>query len=109
MPTHTPAPAGDGQLPTTKTAIITGTVGTQLFLKRLTMFNTNAATQTVELWINYSGTSRAWRRYTLAQYESADALDPGETVLLDGDDTIEARTTTAAAVDWSADGIVRAP
>jgi hypothetical protein len=80
-----------------------------MYLKRLSMFNVNAAEQTVELWINYSGTSRAWRRYTLAQFESADALDPGATLLLAEGDTVEARTTTSSAVDWSADGIVRTP
>lgn len=95
----------DGQLATTAggAAIFTATVTT--YVKKLTLFNTNAASQTIVLYINFSGTNRSFRRYVLAQNESADVLIDGESILLSAGDSIQATTTTATAVDYTVAGV----
>ena len=95
----------DGTLPTSQTAIYTVPAATVTYVKSLSLFNDNAAQQTIVLYLNVSGSARKWRRYVLAQNESAEVLEGGETVILNTGDTIEAVTTTAAAVPYVITGV----
>ncbi len=96
----------DGQLATSAGTLYTATA-VKAYLKNLFLFNTNAAEQTVELYLKRSGgTSRLWKRYVLAQYESADVLD--KELLLGSGDLIEGLTTTATAVNYYVAGVTEA-
>lgn len=95
----------DGQLATAKTQLYTAGAGVTAFVKRMSIFNTNAAQQTILVYINASGTSRKWRRYVLEQNESADLLDAGDALILEAGDKIEAETTTSTAVDYFIMGV----
>lgn len=101
----TTAVLADGQLPTTQGAILTGAAATVTYVKRISIFNTNAASQTIDVWLNVSGTPRRWRRYVLDQNESAELLEHGDAIVLEASDTIEAVTTTASAVDYYICGV----
>jgi hypothetical protein len=103
--TFTTAVLSDGQLPSTQGAIVTGAAVTVTYVKRISLFNTNATEQTIQLWINVSGTARKWRRYVLAENQSAEVLESGDAVVLEAGDTIEAVTTTASAVDYYTCGV----
>lgn len=104
--TFTGKSIADGQVSNAKAAIYTVGAATVGFVKQVTFYNTNAAVQTLEVWIKRSGgTSRQRRRFTLAQDESVDLLDDGESIELSTGDAIEARTTTAAAVDYMVLGV----
>lgn len=96
---------GEGQLPNTKGTLYTVPASTVAFVKRITLFNTNAAQQTINVYLNPGGTSRQWRKYVLEQYESAEVLEAGDAVILEAGDLIEADTTTAAAVDYVISGV----
>lgn len=95
----------DGQLPNSKTALLTVPASTAYYLKSFFLLNTNAAQQTVLLYLNSSGASRQFARIILAQNESADIIDEGSAILLQAGDTVEATTTTAAAVDYTITGV----
>lgn len=97
---QTNLPLADGQLPDAQGAIYTSAAGTKSLVRKFTLANTNAATQTIDLYLNVSGTPRLMRRIELLQFESADVLSDGEEIVLDGGDSIEAVTTTTAAVDF---------
>lgn len=103
--TFTTAVLADGQLPSTQGAIFTGPAVTVTYVKRISLFNTNAAQQTIDLYLNVSGSARRWRRYVLNQHESAEVLETGDAIVLEAGDTIEAITTTASAVDYYVCGV----
>lgn len=108
MSTFTAGSLADGQLETSETVIYTVPAATVAYLKTLLLFNTNAATQTIILWIKRSGgTARKWRQISLAQNESADALE-GTNLQLSAGDSVEGSTTTGAAVDYTITGVVEA-
>lgn len=93
----------DGQLPTTKGTLFAIPALTWAYVKNITVFNTNAATQTVLLYLNTTGTSRRIARFVLAQNEWAEYTQPRE---LEAGDLIEGETTTASAVDYTIDGVL---
>jgi hypothetical protein len=95
----------DGELAITQTAVYTVPGSTVAYVKQLFLHNVNAATQTIELWLNTSGTARKWKRLELALNESADILEDGESVQLQAGDAIEAKTTTAAVVPFTVTGV----
>lgn len=96
----------DGTLPTSAADLYMGPASTAVYVKRLSLFNTNAAEQTIDLWLQHSGgTARRWRRYVLAQNESAEVLEAGDAVHLEAGDKIRAITTTAGAVDYYMTGV----
>lgn len=97
---QTNLPLADGQLPDSQGAIYTSPAGTKSLVRKFTLANTNATAQTIDLYIDVSGTPRFIRRIELLQYESVDVLTDDEEIVLDGGDAIEAVTTTAAAVDY---------
>jgi hypothetical protein len=109
MPIFTAKPLGDGQLPTTKGTLYTVPASTTAYVKRVAFFNTNATEQTILVYLNLSGVSRLWRRYVLAQNESADLLEHGDALLLAAGDLLEAQTTTGSAVDYIVMGIEEVP
>ncbi len=103
--TFTTAVLADGQLPNTQTAIFTGAASTITYVKRISIYNTNAAQQTIDIYLNVSGTPRKWRRYVLDQHQSAELLETGDAIVIEASDTIEAVTTTASAVDYYICGV----
>ena len=103
--TFTTAVLADGQLPSTQGTLFTGPAVTVTYVKRISLFNTNAAAQTIQLWLNVGGTPRKWRRYVLNEDESAEVLETGDAIILEAGDTIEAITTTASAVDYYICGV----
>lgn len=94
----------DGFVATSSGAVFTGTA-TATYIKRLSLYNTNAAEQTIVLYVNYSGTDREWKRFVLAQHETAEAVEEGRSVILEAGDIIKAVTTTSSAVTYSIDGV----
>lgn len=95
----------DGFLAIAQAAIYTVPASTVAYVKQLYLFNVNAATQTVILYLNTSGTARRWKTLTLALNESADIFEDGESTTLQVGDTIEAVTTTASAVAYTTTGV----
>jgi hypothetical protein len=100
------APLADGQLPNAQAAIYTVPGGVTAYVKQVLFFNTNAATQTIDVWIDTSGTPRQWRRFELAQNQSASLLSEGESLQLVAGCSIQAVTTTASAVDYTITGVI---
>lgn len=101
----------DGQVQDAKTPIYTAPSSSNdvaVYVKTLSLYSTNAAQQTVLLWITRAlGGSRRWRpRYVFAQDGSAEVLGAGETVILSPGDSIEAQTTTDNGVDFVITGVV---
>lgn len=94
-----PAVVYEGQLATTKTVLYTVPEDNVAYIKQISIYNTNAATQTVKFYVKPGSTSRTWRRYSLAVDESAELLDQHQVLVLEAGDQIEAETTTASAVD----------
>ncbi|HSV90924.1 MAG TPA: hypothetical protein VLH80_07475 [Nitrospiraceae bacterium] len=101
-----PLPVANGQLPNSQAAILTCPAGMNYYVKQLYLFNNNAATQTIFLYlVPNGGTQTTWHRIVLAQNESAHVLEDAESVTLTPGDAIQAVTTTAAAVDFTFTGV----
>lgn len=97
----------DGQLSDSQGAIYTVPASTTAYVRNLFLYNTNAATQTITLYLQRSGgTSREFRSLTLAQYESASVIADEQAILLSTGDEIEAVTTTATAVNYFIGGVL---
>lgn len=103
--TFTARPLAQGQLPSSVDAIYTVPGEVAAYVKQVFLFNGNAATQTIDLWLNTGGVSLHWRRLVLEQNESADVLEHGESLQLESSDSIEAVTPTAASVDYTITGV----
>ncbi len=100
----TGASLADGQVATSWAAVYTST-GVKTIVKSADFHNTNAITQTVELAVTRSGsTRRIIGRATLAQNEKAEFFTDGEVLVLSAADTIDVQTTTATAVDFTITG-----
>lgn len=107
--TFTAKPFADGVVPTVLGALYTAPAGVVCsYLKNVNFFNSGATEQTIEVFINFSGTDRPWRRMVLAQYESMDLLDAGEAVHLGPNDIVKARTTSGADVHYFLTGVEEA-
>lgn len=108
--TFTATPLADGQLPIVQAPIYTVTFGRTAYVKQVLLFNENAVAQTILLYLTtLSGIPRPWRRLVLAQNQSAVLLENGETIQLGSGQSIEAVTTTAAAVAYTITGVEEAP
>lgn len=95
----------DGQVASSKGTLYTVPASTVAYVSFFNIYNTNSSTQTVLVYINSSGTSRLWRRFELAENESADLLDQGQRLVLEAADLIEATTTNATSVDYVIAGV----
>lgn len=103
--TFTGKALADGTLAIAAAAIYTVPGSTVAYVKSISLFNDNAVTQTILLYLNTTGTARKWRRYVLLENESVEVLTGGETVVLAAGDTIEAVTTTASVVPFTITGV----
>lgn len=94
------ASLADGQVGTSKATIYTVPASTAAVVKSLVFFNTNASSQTLNVYVKRSGSvsRQIHREATMAQYASVNPLS--ETLFLSAGDVIEADTTTASAVDY---------
>ena len=96
----------DGQVATTTGAIYTSDNSIRTMLRSVTFFNTNATTQTLNIYITRSGgTQRQLYQATLAQNQSFDLLAQGEVMSLSPGDALRADTTTTTAVDYFISGV----
>jgi len=99
----------DGQAATSLTTVYTCPALSVAYIKSFSIYNTNAATQTVGVHIKRSGgTARQYRQFSLAEDESADVLSPGTSIQLSAGDVIQVITTTATALDYMITGVVEA-
>lgn len=89
-----------GQLAASQTPIFTVPALTVSYIKQVFLFNTDAADQTIQLWIDDGGGARKWHRLVLAENESTDILEHGETITLPAGSTIEAVSTDGSVVDF---------
>lgn len=103
--TFTAKVLAEGQLANSKGTLYTCPALTTAYVKFFSLFNTNAAGQTIIVYFKPGATSRKAWRGVLAQNESARIIDKDETVQLEAGDLIEGETTTAAAVDYVITGI----
>jgi hypothetical protein len=105
--TFTGATLADGQLANAEADIYTSVAVT--YVRNVAFAHQNAATQTIYVYILRSGgTHRFWKRFVLAQYEQADCIDGGQSLILSAGDKIRAYTTTATAVDYVVTGVTEA-
>ncbi len=96
----------DGQLAITKGTLYTVPATTVAYVKFLSVFNTNAITQTVIIYVNTGGTSRKIANVSfLAVDEYSRIIDKDEALVLEAGDLIEGETTTASAVDFTIQGV----
>jgi len=108
--TFTPKELGNGQIANSQTTILTAAASVTTYLKHLSLYNTSATPQTVQLWLKHTaGTARKWKRFVLAQDEQVDVIDPGEAYMLDNGTVVQAMSTTNNVVDWWADGVTEVP
>lgn len=96
----TAASLADGQLASTKGTIYTSS-SVKTIIKSFTVFNTNASSQTVVLYVKRSGSvSRSFFRGVFAQNEFSYVISEGEAITLSDGDEIEGSATNASAVDY---------
>lgn len=95
----------DGQVATSTGAILTSDASLYTQIHSACFFNTNAATQTLNIYITRNGgTRRQLYRSSLAQYSTFCLVGSGETLSLSPGDVLEADTTTGSAVDYFLSG-----
>lgn len=101
----TPKALADGEIPSAEAPIFNATANIGTYVKAITLFNNNLANQVILIGVNRTGDVRNWRRFELLQFESADVIDDGETMLLEPNDTIVASATNANSVDFTISGV----
>jgi hypothetical protein len=97
----------NGQLPNAQGTILSALE--QTWLKSLRLTQTSATPQTIDVWVKkLAGTARKiFHADAVPQNYSVEVCD--EPITLETGDTIEAQTTTAAVVDYTAFGGERVP
>jgi hypothetical protein len=93
---------GEGQLPAAKGTLYTVPSVTETYVKTMRFHNIAAQTQTVQVYLNGSGTSRKIYQFTLAQDESAIVND---NLTLEAADLIEASSSSGSSVDYTIHGV----
>lgn len=83
-------------------AIYTTPALTATYIKKIKLFNNNAAIQTIDLYVDRGGVVRHYERCVLNQNEHADAF---EDISLSAGDIIKGQTTTNAAVPYHVHGV----
>lgn len=95
----------EGQFANSKGTLYTVPASTTAYVKSLFVYNTNAATQTVDVYLKPGSTSRQIVKLTLLQNESANICDIVGSFTLEAGDLIEGATTTASALDFVITGV----
>ena len=95
----------EGQFATTKGTLYTVPGATVAYVKAFLVYNTNAATQTVNVYLKPGGTSRQIHKLSLLQNESANIIDLVGSFNLEAGDLIEGDTTTTTALDYIITGV----
>jgi len=95
----------EGQFATTKGTLYTVPASTWTYVKAFFVYNTNAATQTVNVYLKPGSTSRQIVKLSLLQNESANILDVVGSFNLEAGDLIEGDTTTSTALDYVITGV----
>lgn len=95
----------EGQFATTKGTLYTVPSVTVTYVKFFNVYNTNAATQTVNIYLKPGSTSRQIIKLSLLQNESANILDIVGSFSLEAGDLIEGDTTTSTALDYIITGV----
>jgi hypothetical protein len=90
----------EGQFANSKGTLYTVPASTVTYVKSFHVYNTNAATQTVDVYLKPGSTSRQIVKLTLLQNESANLCDIVGVFTLEAGDLIEGATTTATALDY---------
>lgn len=105
MTTFTAGELANGTVTNSQATILTA-AALCTYVKHLSLYNTNAAQQTVQLWLKHSaGTARKWKRFVLQQDEQVDVIEGGEAYMLANGTVIQAQTTTNGGVDFWIDGV----
>lgn len=91
----------DGQLAGTKGTLYTTPASTQAIIKRITLYNSGAADNTIRLYSKPGATSRVIYRVVLGTLEHAQY--DGE-ITLEAADLIEGDATNANEVDYTISG-----
>jgi len=95
----TPKPVADGQLAASQTTIYTVPGSTKAYGHSLVCNNVGSTSETVQVWVNVSGTARRIARAILEAGETL-IVEGHEMPLLEAGDTVLASTTTATTVDY---------
>src|SRR4249920_1435664 len=95
----------EGQFASSKGTLYTVPALTWAYVKAFFVYNTNAATQTVNVYLKPGATSRQIAKISLAQYESANIMEIVGAFNLEAADLIEGDTTTATALDYVITGV----
>lgn len=103
--TFTAKVLAEGQFATTKGTLYTVPGSTTAYVKFFNVYNTNAATQTVNVYLKPGSTSRQVVKLSLAQNESANVIEQVGVVTLEAGDLIEGDTTTSTALDYIITGV----
>lgn len=99
-----PKNLGEGQLPNSKTTLYTVPAGKTAIIRSILLVNTNASSRTVNIYANFSGTSR---RIVPANYVLGGSAKMEDTsaVTLEAGDFIEGDASVAAQVDYIISGV----
>lgn len=101
----TGASLSDGQVATTWGTIYGPGAGAKAIIKQADFHNTSATTQTLEIAITRSGsTRRKIFEAELNQDETLRLLTDGDSIVLSASDVLEAQTTTTTVVDYTVSG-----
>lgn len=97
---------GDGQLPAAIGTLYTVPALTRTYVKIFQLYNTDTADRLATVYVNVSGTRRAWHPALLqANGGSADILENGESLQLEAGDLIEGVAAAAGVVDYFITGV----
>jgi hypothetical protein len=95
----------EGQFANSKGTLYTVPTATKTYVKFFNVWNGNAATQTVRVYLKPGSTSRQIVTVSLAQNESANIIELCGSFTLEAADLIEGDTTTASALDYVITGV----
>lgn len=90
---------------TSLASLFTATAALCTYVKSFSLGNTNAITQTIDIYLSIGGTDFFFRRIVLLVNETADVLTDGATWEFSPGDGIKAVTTTASAVPFTITGV----
>ena len=100
-----PKHLADGQLPASKTTLYTVPASKVCILRSIVLVNTDTSAKTVNLYIDFTGTSRRIIAKDLSLDAGARFVDDTPIILEDGD-KIEGDAASADKVDYSLSGVV---